>query len=53
MQLVEITWSAPVVIGYRTAQMMTSEWLPSARDRREYMRWSGEGPGLHLAYSRR
>jgi hypothetical protein len=36
MQFVEITWSAPVVIGYRTAQMMTSGWPPSARDRREY-----------------
>lgn len=38
MQLVEITWSAPVVIAYRTARMVTGGWPPSARDRREYMR---------------
>jgi hypothetical protein len=38
MQLVEIVWSAPVVIGYRTARMMTGGWPPSARDRREYTR---------------
>jgi hypothetical protein len=38
MQLVEITCSAPVVIAYRTARMMTGGWPPSARDRREYTR---------------
>lgn len=36
MQLVEIAWSAPLVIGYRTARLMTGGWPPSARDRREY-----------------
>lgn len=38
MQLVEIAWSAPLVIGYRTARMVTGGWPPSARDRREYTR---------------
>lgn len=38
MQLVEIAWSAPVVIAYRTATMATGSWPPSARDRRERTR---------------
>ena len=38
IQLVEITWSAPAVIAYRTAMMATGGWPPSARDRREYTR---------------
>jgi hypothetical protein len=38
MQVVEIAWSAPVVIGYRTARMVAGGWPPSARDRREYTR---------------
>jgi hypothetical protein len=38
LQLVEIAWSAPLVIGYRTARMMTGGWPPNARDRREYTR---------------
>jgi hypothetical protein len=38
MQLVEIAWSAPVVIGYRTARMVAGGWPPSALDRREYTR---------------
>lgn len=38
LQLAEIAWSAPVVIGYRTARMATGGWPPSARDRREYTR---------------
>jgi len=38
LQLVEIAWSAPVVIGYRTARMVAGGWPPSARDRREYGR---------------
>lgn len=38
MQLVEIAWSAPLVIGYRTAKLATGSWPPSARDRREYTR---------------
>lgn len=38
MQLVEIAWSAPMVIAYRTARMVTGGWPPSARDRREYTR---------------
>ena len=37
-QLVGIAWSAPTVIGYRTARMVTGGWPPSARDRREYRR---------------
>ena len=38
MQVVEIAWSAPVVIAYRTARMVAGGWPPSARDRREYTR---------------
>lgn len=38
MQLAEITWSAPMVIAYRTARMVSGGWPPSARDRREYAR---------------
>jgi hypothetical protein len=38
LQLVEIAWSAPMVIGYRTARMVAGGWPPSARDRREYTR---------------
>lgn len=38
VQVVEIAWSAPLVIGYRTARMVTGGWPPSARDRREYAR---------------
>lgn len=38
LQLVEIAWSAPLVIGFRTARMVTGGWPPSARDRREYTR---------------
>ena len=37
-QAVEITWSAPIVIAYRTGRMLTGGWPPSARDRREYVR---------------
>jgi hypothetical protein len=38
VQLIEITWSAPVVIAFRTARMAMGGWPPSARDRREYTR---------------
>ena len=38
MQMCEIACTAPLVIGYRTAQMLTGGWPPSARDRREYTR---------------
>jgi hypothetical protein len=38
MQMCEIAGTAPLVIGYRTAQMLTGGWPPSARDRREYTR---------------
>ncbi len=38
MQLVEISWSVPVVISYRTARMVTGGWPPSPRDRRELTR---------------
>lgn len=38
LQLVEIAWSAPIVITYRTARLVTGGWPPSARDRREYTR---------------
>jgi hypothetical protein len=38
MQLVELSWSVPVVIGYRTARIVAGGWPPSARDRRELVR---------------
>ena len=38
MQMYEIAATAPLVIGYRTARMLTGGWPPSARDRREYTR---------------
>jgi hypothetical protein len=38
MQLCEIACTAPLVIGYRTARLLTGGWPPSARDRREYTR---------------
>ena len=38
MQICEIAGTAPLVIGYRTARMLTGGWPPSARDRQEYTR---------------
>ena len=38
VQICEIACTAPLVIGYRTARMLTGGWPPSARDRREYTR---------------
>ncbi|MBW0117222.1 hypothetical protein [Pseudonocardia abyssalis] len=38
VQLAEIAWSAPVVIAYRTAGMVTGGWPPSPKARREYRR---------------
>lgn len=38
VQLVEIAWSAPVVIAYRTAGMVAGGWPPSPKARREYRR---------------
>ena len=38
MQICEIAATAPLVVGYRSAQMLTGGWPPSARDRREYTR---------------
>ncbi|GAA3240571.1 hypothetical protein GCM10017691_42850 [Pseudonocardia petroleophila] len=38
MQLVEISWSAPVVIAYRTVGMVAGGWPPSPGARREYRR---------------
>jgi|SRR6476646_8400926 len=38
MQMCEIACTAPLVIGYRTARMLTGGWPPSARDRQEYTR---------------
>jgi hypothetical protein len=50
-QLVEITWSAPMVIGYRTGQMLVGGWPPSARDRREYTRmWREKAEAFGQAY---
>ena len=50
-QLVEITWSAPMVIGYRTGLMLMGGWPPSARDRREYTRmWREKAEAFGQAY---
>ncbi|MET0190845.1 hypothetical protein EV383_3581 [Pseudonocardia sediminis] len=38
MQMCEIAVTAPLVIGYRTARILTGGFPPSARDRREYTR---------------
>ncbi|WP_165825879.1 hypothetical protein [Actinomycetospora cinnamomea] len=42
MQLVEIAWSAPVVIGYRVVRVAAGGWPPPARERRELERMVGE-----------
>ncbi len=36
--MTEIAVTAPWVIGFRTARLLTGGWPPSARDRREYAR---------------
>jgi hypothetical protein len=41
-QLVEITFSVPVVIGYRTVRMVAGGWPPDARERREMTRMVSE-----------
>ena len=38
LQLVELSWSVPVVIGYRTARIVAGGWPPNPRDRRELTR---------------
>ena len=38
MQLVEITVSAPIVVGYRTTRLVMGGWPPPARERRELVR---------------
>lgn len=49
-QLVEIAWSAPVVIGHRAARIVTGGWPPRAAQRREYRRMVQEKvEGLGLA----
>lgn len=50
MQVCEIAVTAPLVIGYRTARMLTGGFPPSARDRREYTRmWQEKVVGLSRA----
>ena len=50
-QLIEITWSAPVVIGYRTATLLVGGWSPSAKHRREYTRmWQEKAEAFGRAY---
>jgi hypothetical protein len=50
-QLLEITWSAPVVISYRSGLMLMGGWPPSARDRREYTRmWREKAEVFGQAY---
>ena len=51
MQLGEIAWSAPMVIGYRTSLMLMGGWPPRAQDRREYARmWQEKVSALGRAY---
>ncbi|MBW0103140.1 hypothetical protein [Pseudonocardia sp. KRD291] len=38
MQMGEIAVTAPLVIGYRTARILTGGFPPAARERREYTR---------------
>jgi hypothetical protein len=38
LQLAEISVSAPVVIGYRTARLVVGGWPPDPRERRELVR---------------
>jgi hypothetical protein len=42
MQLAEIAWSAPVVIGYRVVRLASGGWPPAARERRELERMVSE-----------
>lgn len=45
VQLVEISVSAPIVIGYRTARLVLGGWPPDARERRELRRMVTEKAG--------
>jgi len=50
-QAVEISWSAPIVIAYRTSRLLMGGWPPSARDRREYVRmWQEKVDAFGHAY---
>ncbi len=45
LQLVEISVSAPIVITYRTARLISGGWPPDARERRELVRMVREKAG--------
>jgi hypothetical protein len=45
MQLVEISFSVPIVIGYRTARLVAGGWPPDARERRDLVRMVSEKAG--------
>ena len=47
MQMCEIACTAPLVVGYRTARMLTGGWPPSGRARREYTRMWRENRSVH------
>lgn len=50
LQMVEIACTAPWVIGYRTARMLTGGWPPAPRERREYTRmWQEKGEAFTRA----
>ena len=45
LQLVEISFSVPIVIGYRTARLVAGGWPPDARERRDLARMVSEKAG--------
>jgi len=42
LQLAELTWSVPLVIGHRTVRLLAGGWPPDRRERRELVRMVGE-----------
>lgn len=48
--MTEIAVTAPLVIGFRTARLLTGGWPPSPRDQREYVRmWAEKAEALTAA----
>lgn len=48
--MTEIAVTAPWVIGFRTARLLSGGWPPSPRDRREYLRmWTEKAEALTAA----
>lgn len=50
LALAEITVTAPLVIGQRTARLLAGGWPPGPRERREYARmWTEKAQALSRA----